>query len=141
MTAINFKRDEKFSGNQGMSSVWTKVGDGARSAGTAVWDKANVETLRLAITGLSGAGKTVFLVSVISNLFAMVRGPGGMRWDSLPRLREKLTNPHGQSRLSGIEIEPTGVGLIPRFPYAESRDVSGDARAELIHSRFNFSTS
>ena len=80
-------------------------------------------TLRLAITGLSGAGKTAFLVSVISNLFAMVRGAGGKRWDSLPRLREKLTNPQGQSRLLGIEIERSGAGLIPRFPYEAFRDV------------------
>jgi predicted YcjX-like family ATPase len=60
-----------------MSGVWTKLRDGTLSAGAAVRDMANVETLRLAITGLSGAGKTVFLVSVISNLLAMVRGAGG----------------------------------------------------------------
>ena len=39
MTAISFNRDEKFSGNQGMSGLWTNLGDGARSAGAAVWDK------------------------------------------------------------------------------------------------------
>jgi GTPase SAR1 family protein len=53
-----------------MSDVWTTLRDGTLSAGAAVWDMANVETLRLAITGLSGAGKTVLLVSVISNLLA-----------------------------------------------------------------------
>jgi predicted YcjX-like family ATPase len=53
----------------------------------------------------------------------MVRGAGGKKWDSLPRLREMLTNPQGQSRLLGIEIEPSGVGLIPRFPYEAFRDV------------------
>src|SRR6476620_6894075 len=106
-----------------MSDVWTKLRDGALSAGAAVWDMANVETLRLSITGLSSAGKTVFLVSVISNLLAMVRGAGGKKWDSLPHLREILTNPQGQSRLLGIEIEPSGVALIPRFPYEAFRDV------------------
>jgi uncharacterized protein len=62
-----------------MSGVWTKLRDGTLSAGAAVRDMANVETLRLAITGLSGAGKTVFLVSVISNLLAMVHGAGGKK--------------------------------------------------------------
>src|SRR6476620_6627337 len=113
-----------------MSDVWTKLRDGALSAGAAVWDMANVETLRLAITGLSGAGKTVFLVSVISNLLAMVRGAGGKRLDSLPRLREALTNPQGQSRLLGIEIEPSGAGLIPRFPYEAFRDVLASANGQ-----------
>jgi predicted YcjX-like family ATPase len=106
-----------------MSDVWNRLRDSTLSAGAAVRDMANVKTLRLAITGLSGAGKTVFLVSVISNLLATVRGTGGKKWDSLPRLREMLTNPQGQSRLLGIEIEPSGVGLIPRFPYEAFRDV------------------
>jgi hypothetical protein len=84
-----------------MSDVWTWLRDSTLSAGAALRDIANVDTLRVAITGLSGAGKTVFLVSVISNLLAMVKGAGGKKWDSLPRLREVLTNPEGQSRLLG----------------------------------------
>jgi uncharacterized protein len=133
MTAISFNRDDKFSGNQGMSGLWTNLGDGARSAGAAVVGKVRTtgttSTLRLAITGLSGAGKTAFLVSVISNLFAMVRGADGNRWDSLPCLRKKLRNPQGQSRLLGIEIERSGAGLTPRFRYEAFRDVlaKGDA--------------
>src|SRR3989442_164492 len=103
--AAALSKNENSSGNQGMSGVWTKLRDGTLSAGAAARDRMNVKTLRLAITGLSGAGKTVFLVSVISNLLAMVRGAGGKKWDSLPRLREVLTNPQGQSRLLGIEIE------------------------------------
>ena len=115
-----------------MSGLLTNLGDGARSAGAAVVGKVRTtgttSTLRLAITGLSGAGKTAFLVSVISNLFAMVRGADGNRWDSLPRLKKKLTN-KGQSRLLGIEIERSGAGLTPRFRYEAFRDVlaEGDA--------------
>jgi uncharacterized protein len=72
----------------------------------------------------------VFLVSIISNLLAMVRGAGGKKWDSLPHLREMLTNPQGQSRLLGIEIEPSGVGLIPRFPYEAFRDVMASGNGQ-----------
>jgi hypothetical protein len=80
-----------------MSDAWIKLHDGTLAAGSAAWDVANVETLRLAVTGLSGAGKTVFLVSVISNLLAMGRGVGGQRWDSLPKLRKALANEQGHS--------------------------------------------
>ena len=59
----------------------------------------------------------------------MVRGAGGKRWDSLPRLKKKLTNPQGQSRLLGIEIERSGAGLIPRFPYEAFRDVLAKGNA------------
>lgn len=105
-----------------MSDVWTKLRDGTLAAGSAALDMANVETLRLAVTGLSGAGKTVFLVSVISNLLAMTKGTGGIKRDSLPQLRKAMTNKHGQSRLLGIEIEPSGVQRIPRFAYEDFRD-------------------
>ncbi len=105
-----------------MSRVWTKLRDGTLAAGSAALDMANVETLRLAVTGLSGAGKTVFLVSIISNLLAMTKGAGGKQWDSLPQLRKAMTDELGQSRLLAIEIEPSGVQRIPRFAYEDFRD-------------------
>ena len=105
-----------------MTDVWTKLRDGTQAAKSALWDAANVETVRLAVTGLSGAGKTNFLVSVISNILAMTRGDGNTKFDSLPKLRDLLTDESGQCRLLGVEIEPAGATTVPRFPYEAFRD-------------------
>ncbi|MDB5382637.1 MAG: YcjX-like family [Rhodospirillales bacterium] len=96
-----------------------RLGAGVRDAATAamgaVHQISNVETLRVAVTGLSRAGKTVFLVSLISNLLALGRGR-----DTLPALRAKLDDGAGRSRLISVAIEPSGTQLIPRFPYEEN---------------------
>jgi len=96
-----------------------RLGAGLRDAASATIDAAhqigNVETLRVAVTGLSRAGKTVFLVSLISNLLAMGRGR-----DTLPALRAALDDGTGRSRLVGVAIEPSGVQRIPRFAYEEN---------------------
>lgn len=105
-----------------MTNVWTKLRDRTHAAQSALWDAANVETVRLAVTGLSGAGKTNFLVSTISNLLAMTRGDGAKTFNSLPKLRELLTDKSGQFRLLEIAIEPPGATTVPRFPYEEFRD-------------------
>ncbi|MFO1158789.1 MAG: YcjX family protein [Reyranellaceae bacterium] len=104
-----------------MSDVWNTLVHQTAVAKDAVWDLANVDTLRLGITGLSGAGKTVFLVSVISNLLAMVRDRDAV--DSLPRFRKALTDENGQLRLLDVKIESAGPSRIPRFAFEAFRGI------------------
>ncbi len=103
-----------------MRAAWTRLRDTALTARAGAAELANVTTLRLAVTGLSRAGKTVFLVSLIGNLLAMAR-PGGGR-DSLPKLAAALADAQGRSRLAGVEIESSGTQRIPRFAYEALRD-------------------
>jgi len=100
--------------------------DGVQALGEATRDAARVTTLRLAVTGLSRAGKTVFLVSLIGNLLAMGRGV-----DALPALGRRLAASGGGSRLVSVAIEPSGTQPIPRFAYEAHRDAlaRGDAPA------------
>jgi uncharacterized protein len=104
----------------------TTLRDGVQALGEATRDAARLTTLRLAVTGLSRAGKTVFLVSLIGNLLAMGRGV-----DSLPALGRRLAASGGGSRLVSVSIEPSGVQPIPRFAYEAHRDAlaRGDAPA------------
>jgi uncharacterized protein len=108
--------------NSGITGAWTSFRDGWHATRDAARDAATVKTYRVAITGLSRAGKTVFLVSLISNLLAMVRGANGQRWNTLPRLTEKLRDSAGNSRLLDVEIEQTGAQKIARFDYESLRD-------------------
>lgn len=107
-----------------MSGAWRLLRDGTLLARDAGYDLANVETVRLAVTGLSRAGKTVFLVSVISNLLAMVRE----RQDTLPALSRALSDEKGL-RLLEVAIEPTGTQRIPRFAYEALRDAMAGGEA------------
>ena len=100
-----------------VSGLWTTLRDGALSTQQALADAASVETIRLAVTGLSRAGKTVFMVSLIGNLLAMGQG----RLNALPALAKLLDDGAGGSRLLGVEIEPSGTQRIPRFPYEANR--------------------
>ncbi len=112
-----------------MSGIWSRVRDGVHAAKEAAQEVATVTTLRVAVTGLSRSGKTVFLVSLISNLLAMGRdGPDG-RHNTLPELAKILRADDGTSRLLSVEIEPTGTQAIPRFPYEAYRDGITDGSA------------
>lgn len=110
-----------------MSSAWNWFVHGAVAAKEAALDYANVDTVKLAVTGLSGAGKTAFLVSVISNLLAMAQDKNAV--DSLPRLRQALTDPDGQLRLLDVKVESAGLARIPRFPYEAFRKTLAQAEA------------
>ncbi|MBE9606604.1 YcjX family protein [Acetobacteraceae bacterium H6797] len=63
------------------------------------------ERLRLAVTGLSGAGKTVFLTSLVANLLALGQGR-----NSLPVLNQALGG-----RLRQVRLEPAGEQAMPWF--------------------------
>ena len=68
---------------------------------------AKGSTVRLAVTGLSRAGKTVFITSLIHNLFSAAHNPHRM-----PLLRVV-----GDGRLIGATPEGAGAHILPRFPY------------------------
>jgi len=63
------------------------------------------ERIRLAVTGLSRAGKTVFLTSLIANLLAAGRGAR-----TLPALGEATGG-----RIRRVAIVPAGTETVPRF--------------------------
>ena len=63
------------------------------------------DALRLGVTGLSGAGKTVFITALIDNLVN-----GG----KLPVLRAAA-----EGRIARVRIEPQPDDAVPRFPYEE----------------------
>ena len=64
-------------------------------------------TVRLAVTGLSRAGKTVFITSLIHNVLSAVHNSNRM-----PLLRVV-----GDGRLIGAKPESVGAHRLPRFPY------------------------
>jgi predicted YcjX-like family ATPase len=68
----------------------------------------NTDTIRLAVTGLSRAGKTVFITSLIANLLALAHGR---------RTLPQLSAGGIAERLSRIEIAPPKAEALSRFPY------------------------
>lgn len=70
-------------------------------------DALNETTIRLAVTGLSRAGKTVFIVSMLANMLAL-----GRRIDTLPALTRAMG---GGERLRGVSRAPSGSSTVPHF--------------------------
>jgi predicted YcjX-like family ATPase len=96
-----------------------RIGHGlARLAGEA--ERALNETvLRIAITGLSRSGKTVFITSVIANLLALGRGR-----DTLPALSRQLAA-QGR-RIEAVRLEAAGTQSLDWFDAADKlRDLAG----------------
>lgn len=71
----------------------------------------NEERIHLAVTGLSRAGKTVFITSLVENLLALAGGR-----DTLPQLRTRLEQ-GGAGRLVAVRLLPAGSGALPRFDH------------------------
>jgi predicted YcjX-like family ATPase len=69
-------------------------------------------TVRLGVTGLSRAGKTVFIVALIQHLTAAARGAAAGQRNPLPVFRV-----HAEGRLTGAALEPQPDDAVPRFPY------------------------
>ncbi len=80
------------------------ITDAASRTGEAALGLAGKERLRLAVTGLSRAGKTVFLTSLVANLVAAGQGRR-----TLPALEAT------SGRLRGARAIPPGVEATPRF--------------------------
>ena len=100
--------------------------DPIRRVAASAWETAeelvNEERLHLAVTGLSRAGKTVFITSLVENLLGLAGGR-----DTLPKFRAALEH-QGESRLRGVRLVPAGAGALPRFDHAAH--VAALARAD-----------
>ena len=97
--------------NDQPEDFWTQVRRGwrvaRRQAAAALHEVVNTETVRLAVTGLSRAGKTVFITSAVQNLLAMADGKG-----ALPKFDD-----HGVSaRLKKLGLRAATADA-PRFPF------------------------
>ena len=68
-------------------------------------DYFNGGALRLGVTGLSRAGKTVFITALVDNLVKAGR---------LPVLRAAA-----EGRIARVHLEPQPDDAVPRFPYEE----------------------
>lgn len=91
--------------------LW-RAGEAAWGATWGAVERAvNEERIRLAVTGLSRAGKTVFITSMVENLLALAGGR-----DTLPKLRARLEQ-DGANRLRGVRLLPAGAGSLPRFDH------------------------
>ena len=105
-----------------------------RRAGGAAWEAVeravNEERIHLAVTGLSRAGKTVFITSLVENLLALAGGR-----DTLPELRARLEQ-GGANRLVSVRLLPTANLALPRFDHAghvaalAGREAAWPARTE-----------
>ena len=69
---------------------------------------AKGSTIWLAVTGLSRAGKTVFITSLVHNLLSALHNPNRM----------PLLKAVGEGRLIAAKLEGAKAHLLPRFPYA-----------------------
>ena len=71
---------------------------------------ARGSTVWLAVTGLSRAGKTVFITSLVHNLLSALHNPNRM----------PLLKVVGEGRLIAARLEGAKAHLLPRFPYADN---------------------
>lgn len=86
----------------------TALTTASRSAQAA--QSALFETrVRLGVTGLARAGKTVFITSLVSNLLAR---------DRLPHL-----NAQAQGQIESVILQPQPDDTVPRFEYERHRDL------------------
>ena len=104
----------------GSASASTAGIRGLAAGGIASVERAlNEDRIRLAVTGLSRAGKTVFITSLIQNLLALGQGR-----DTLPRINARLRR-NGIGRLRSVAVMPTGAGMLPFFDYSSKlRDLA-----------------
>jgi uncharacterized protein len=91
--------------------LWTGVRNVASELTGSVDNALNEDRIRLAVTGLSRSGKTVFITSLIQNLIALGEGR-----DTLPLITRRLAS-NGGSRLRKVTIDPAGVQTIPYFDF------------------------
>ena len=94
-----------------VASVAAGIRDLASTAGTAVDSAFNETIVRLAVTGLSRAGKTTFITSTIANLLAAGRG-----YPTLSALQRAL-DVDGINRLKSVRIVPPAASAVPFFDY------------------------
>ncbi|MEJ0020436.1 MAG: YcjX family protein [Acetobacteraceae bacterium] len=91
--------------------AWSGVRDMAETAAGTLDATLNEHRIRLAVTGLSRSGKTVFITSLIQNLLALGHGR-----DTLPLVSARLAQA-GHTRLRSVRLVPTGVETLPHFDF------------------------
>src|ERR1700712_3217630 len=96
----------------------------ATTAGGRLERAVNEDVITLAVTGLSRAGKTVFITSLIQNLLALAA-----QKDVLPRLTQRLSD-RGVNRLRDVTILPAGISALPHFDHAAK--LAGLSAAEPV---------
>lgn len=109
--------------------MWVGARSLAGGASDAIGTALNEQRIRLAVTGLSRAGKTVFITSVIQNLIALGEG-----CNTLPRIAERLRQ-GGRNRLRRVSLLPTGVETVPYFDFRAN--LAGLARPPFWPERTN----
>lgn len=80
---------------------------------------AKGSTVWLAVTGLSRAGKTVFITSLVHNLLSALHNPNRM----------PLLKVAGEGRLRAATLRPVKADVLPRFPYRTNIERMADAPA------------
>ncbi len=80
---------------------------------------AKGSTVWLAVTGLSRAGKTVFITSLVHNLLSALHNPNRM----------PLLNVVGDGRLRAARLQGVKADLLPRFPYQANIEQMAEAPA------------
>src|SRR3954465_8873672 len=73
-------------------------------------------TVWLAVTGLSRAGKTVFITSLIHHLLSAAHNPNRM----------PLLKVVGDGRLRSARLEDLKAGVLPRFPYRANIEIMAE---------------
>jgi predicted YcjX-like family ATPase len=96
----------------------------AGSVGQSLDEAVNEDRIRLAVTGLSRAGKTLFITSLVQNLLALGAGR-----NTLPQLSRRLTE-MGENLLLDVSVLPTGTSTLPYFDHARNlADLAADRPA------------
>ena len=86
----------------------------ARAAAQTLATLAAGPHIRLGVTGLSRAGKTVFITALIEHLVKAASPPLRGRKNTLPVFRV-----HAEGRLRGAMLEPQPDDAVPRFAYED----------------------
>ena len=86
-------------------TFFANIASEAETAARSLYDYLQGGALRLGVTGLSRAGKTVFVTAMIENLLAGTR---------LPVLAASA-----EGRIASARLDPQPDDAVPRFPYEE----------------------
>lgn len=97
-----------------LSGVFDDLTDAAN-----LTELAKGSTVWLAVTGLSRAGKTVFITSLIHNLLSALHNPNRM----------PLLKVAGEGRLRAARLQGAKADLLPRFPYLVNIEQMADVPA------------
>jgi predicted YcjX-like family ATPase len=101
--------------------LWTGVRNATSGAGDRLDNAFNEQRICLAVTGLSRAGKTVFITSLIQNLVALGKGR-----PTFPLTTNRLKS-NGHRRLKKVTLIPTGIQTVPYFDFqSKLKGLSGE---------------